>query len=243
MADKIALKPGVPRVGWLHDGDPSTPHVGVTLLDTEEHGIRLSIPLRDLARIYARWFQSGVFDIRNADGSQATPIHVPTVLQFHDSYGPVVLLGCRAAGWHRNFRVGIGHINVTYAVMGGTHLSYSTLNAMRTVVPHLANWMGARVTQTELHTDGESRIIGLSVTTEALDPVKVVRRGNLTLRGSFETSSELGPDATLIYDQMQIETSWGGLGHGTSISTFMRESLNSSQCPLGTTSGSNRPAS
>lgn len=208
MAETNVLKSGVPRVGWLYDGNPDTPHIGVTLLDTEQNGIQLSIPLRDLTGVYARWFQKGIFGIRNSDGSQVEPLAVPNVLQFHDSYGPVVLVGCRTSGWHTGFQVGSGQVNATYAVLGGTHLNYAKINGMRTVVPHLAHWMGARITRTDLRTDKRSRIIGLDVTTSAQRPLRVGRKGNLTFQGSFRTSSELGPDTTLIYDQMRVETHW-----------------------------------
>lgn len=207
MADKNVLLPGLPRVGWLIDGDKETPHIGVSLSDSEEHGIQLTIPLRDITDAYSRWFQKGVFDIV-INGEVVEPTEVPSVLQFHDSFGPVVLVGCRTAGWHSDFQVATGRIAATYAVLGGRNLNYARINGARTVIPHLASWMGARITSKELRTDSEGRITGIDVTTTSRDPVQIHSRGSLTLQGSFRTSSELGPDTTLIYDQMRVETSW-----------------------------------
>lgn len=207
MANDNILQPGLPRVGWLYDGNEATPHIGVSLTDSDEYGLQLTIPLRDVTDAYSRWFQRGAFDIV-VNGAAVEPTEVPSVLQFHDSFGPVVLVGCRTAGWHSDFQVATGRIVATYAVLGGRNLNYARLNGVRTVIPHLAAWMGARITSKELRTDAQGRVTGLDVATNSLDPVRVHRKGNLTLQGSFRTSSELGPDTTLIYDQMRVETYW-----------------------------------
>jgi hypothetical protein len=207
MANDNILRLGLPRVGWLYDGDENTPHIGVSLSDSDDHGIQLTIPLRDVTDAYSRWFQKGAFGLV-VNGAPVEPTDVPPVLQFHDSFGPVVLVGCRAAGWHSDFQVATGRIVATYAVLGARNLNYARLNGVRTVIPHLAAWMGARITTKELRTDPQGRVAGLDVSTNSLDPVRVHRKGNLTLQGSFRTSSELGPDTTLIYDQMRAETYW-----------------------------------
>lgn len=207
MANDNILQPGLPRVGWLYDGNENTPHIGVSLSDSDDFGIQLTMPLRDVTDAYSRWFQKGVFNLV-VNGASVEPTGVPPVLQFHDSFGPVVLVGCRTAGWHSDFQVATGRVVATYAVLGGRNLNYARLNGVRTVIPHLAAWMGARITSKDLRTDAQGRITGLDVSTNSLDPVRVHRKGNLTLQGSFRTSSELGPDTTLIYDQMRVETNW-----------------------------------
>ena len=208
MPTSNTLQPGLPRVGWLIDGDPNTPLVGVTLLESAEHGIELTIPLQGPAEPYGQWFIGTVFQFRNAVGDPLEPRTLPTYLQFKDSFGDVTLVGCRVAGANIGMGLGTGRISVTHAVLGGTHLNYDKVNGVRTVIPHLARSTGASITQTAARTDGANYVVGLDVTTTTQEPIRVSRTGNLTLQGLFTTSDELGPDTTLIYDRMTVQTSW-----------------------------------
>ena len=198
-------QPQQPRVGWLYDGNDETPHIGVAFSDSEESGIQLSIPLRDVTETYWQWFHHGTSG--SMSGTETSPVQeLPSVLQFHDAQGPVVLVGCRVTGLHTDFNVGTGRIGARYAVLGAQNLNYQHVNGMRTVIPHLAAWMGAQITERETQTDAKGLVTGLTVTANPPEPISLDSDGNLSLQGSFSTKTDLKSGTTLISDHMQVMT-------------------------------------
>jgi hypothetical protein len=132
---------GTPRVGWFLDGDHSTPPLGVMLEDTGEQVV-LSLPTGVADDAYRRWFAFGTMFVDDPDRSRFS-YAPPNVTMFKDADGPVVLVGCRAAG-HREREVGVGRIVANFAVVGGTNLNYDAINGLRSEIPALARWTGWR---------------------------------------------------------------------------------------------------
>src|SRR5699024_6758558 len=129
---KNELVVGEPRLGWFIDGNEETDSVAVMLRDTGTT-IELVVPLRDMFGRndpYARWWSRGVEFGDDPERSKHS-YRPPKVLLMRDYIGYVVLVGCRAANWSRNLRVGQGHIVANYAVLGGQSLKYDKINGLR----------------------------------------------------------------------------------------------------------------
>jgi len=181
---------GEPRLGWLIDGDSSTPEVAVMLQDTGDE-IVLTVPFGGgfaSSEPYARWFSAG---IRFGDDTAGSHSYVPPprVLLFHDTGGVVVLVGCRSAGMSSNLvTAGTGRIVCNFAVIGAMNLKYERINGLRTVMPALAAWTGLRSVRVDPKTDRESRVQRVEVSLESPPAVPLARVKNLSLWPSWETS-------------------------------------------------------
>jgi hypothetical protein len=182
---------GKPRLGWLVDGDPSTPHVAVMLQDTGDE-IELTVPLQGLgsaADPYQRWFASGM---QYGDDPEHTKFLYapPKQLLFQDGDGSVALVGCRSAGFSTNMGAGRGRILPGYAVFGGERLDYNHVNGMRTVLPALALWTGLRSVHVEAYRDHAARVQRMAVSLESPAEEALARTHNLTLWPSWTTESD-----------------------------------------------------
>lgn len=134
------LDEGQPRIGWMIDGNPDTPHIAVMLELTSEQ-IVLTVPTRGMFGHddpYGRWFSHGIEVV--SDGEVLEPTEPPRVLKFYDFRGVVMLVGCRTAGWNSSMGAGAGRIVANYAVLGDHDLALERINGVRTEMPALAAW-------------------------------------------------------------------------------------------------------
>lgn len=204
MADN-ALVEGKPRIGWMIDGDPDTPHVAVMLELTRDQVV-LTVPMQGMMSSsdpYARWFSRGIQIV--GDGQALGPTEPPRVLKFYDYSGVVMLVGCRAAGYNFNMAAGAGRIVANYAVLGEYGLELELINGIRTEMPALAAWTRLTSTQRETVTDQEHRVQELTVTLRSPAATKLASSKNLSMRPSWRTSiPERGTLAT--HDVVQLVT-------------------------------------
>ncbi len=129
----------VPRIGWLYDGDESTPQIAVMLQDTGRQ-IVLTVPNQGLepGDTYAEWFFESMGFETDAPTSTA-----PRSLVFHDNNGLVALVGCRTVGG--SFQLpgpGAGKIVPNFAVLGSSSLDLEKVHGIRTELPGLTIWSG-----------------------------------------------------------------------------------------------------
>lgn len=109
------LTPGTRRVGDFYDFDANTPEVNVAL-EYSERGIGVTIPWSVDDSPYASWFLKESGWPRVSPGEAFLP---PKRVLFHDSRGSVLLIGCRASGFHTNIGgPGSGTLWARAAVMG-----------------------------------------------------------------------------------------------------------------------------
>jgi hypothetical protein len=120
--ERNVLEEGNPRLGWLVDGDPSTPEIAVMLCDTGSR-IELTVPTRSIGVVgpYDNWFMPCS--------------SVPNVLLVEDDQGSVVLVGCRDAGHVSGLPAGRGRIVADFAVLGARSLQYNTINGFARSFP------------------------------------------------------------------------------------------------------------
>ncbi|MCU0311006.1 MAG: hypothetical protein MUE36_08685 [Acidimicrobiales bacterium] len=212
MADN-KLDPGAPRLGWLVDGDPTTPEVAVLLHDNGAN-IRLTIPWPDGwgDSPYRKWFDS-IGQSRRAD--EADTSGVPSGLLFHDVDGPVSLVGCRAVSTRATAPgSGEGVVDVRFALLGGRE-NYEKINGLRSEMPGLGDWIGLRSITEAPTRDDQSRLRSLDLHLESPGPIALDRSLNLRLRPNFRYGLGSEPDTRVLKEAIEIETlvtkarSWG----------------------------------
>jgi hypothetical protein len=204
---KNELIEGQPRIGWLADGNPDTPHVAVMLND-DGRQVSLTVPYRqiDPNDQYHRWFASNVNFADDPDRTKHS-YAPPSSIIFQDQDGLVVLVGCRAAGWKSNFSIGSGQIVANFAVLGGKNFKFEKLNGLRTEIPGLAQWSGQKSVDVKPILDSDSRFKRLEINLEAAPEVPLSPKMNLLLLPNWRTSEpdQIGTFAT--HDVVQIQTS------------------------------------
>lgn len=206
MKDPNELVENVPRLGWLVDGDPTTPEVA-TLLQDNGKRITLTVPWDDAfhGSPYERWFAGEGTEYGDDPDRARFTYKVPDILWFEDLAGPVVLVGCRNGGYSQTLgSVGQGVVNVAFAVLGGRG-DYRTINGLRSEVPGLADWIGLRSVSRERHTE-EGRLSGLTLSASAPAPLPLDRALNLHIRPTWRTSTDAGPDSIALHESLEIET-------------------------------------
>lgn len=139
---KNTLNIGEIRIGTLFDGNEATPELTANL-ELDETGILLSCPWGPgESSVFMHWFLNNV----NFNHEVPTELkNIPSVLHFHDSNGPVQLIGCRSAGFHTDLLSGrgIGKIRAEFAVFNGSPLSsFDFVNGMRSNLKGLRKWIG-----------------------------------------------------------------------------------------------------
>lgn len=207
MSNELAV--GAPRIGWMIDGDPSTPERTVMLQDTGEQ-ILLTVPFRayDVSQRdpYERWFGEHV---HWGDDPQQTKYRYspPSSLMFGDSGGPVVLVGCRTLGMSTNMAVGDGRIIADFAVFGARHRDYDRVNGIRSEMPALSQWLGIRSVTTSTKVDDRNRLVSLTAEFKSPPAIRVSRRKNLTLQPSWTWNPSDASSVHTAHDELFVETS------------------------------------
>jgi hypothetical protein len=209
VADDNVLAVGRPRVGFLADGDSTTPPLPAQLLRTAS-GIELRLPWLDERpsdRKLERWFGGDAHWGDDPDRSRYryTP---PEAFEFCDALGVVVLVGCWSRGYRCKFGLACeGNIGVTYALPGASNAGrYARVNGLRSQIDGLGSWYRRTVVVTKPVLDESSRIRAVDLHAEAPAETPVSRRLNLTLRPDFRFGSGDSPDDTVVTERMLVQT-------------------------------------
>jgi len=218
------LEVGKPRFGWLIDGDPSTPLIGVALEDTGS-AIELRIPWSNRANTghIHRWFSSGIEygdDPDRTRFSYAPPEH----LWFHDVHGMVALVGAHAgsSSFLLTHGLGEGRIPVDYAVLDSGAGHYGAIHGLRSEFDGLTDWAGLRSLRQEAKFDDEGLLSDLTFTLRSPDPIPLMRRLNLQLRPHFWTNRSADGDlevheTVIVESRVRRATPWADhlIAHGS----------------------------
>lgn len=139
MPNKLPI--GESRVGDFVDFDPSTPEIKATL-QRSESGISLKLAWSEPSSPYARWFLDD--DMSAFNQSHGPRTQPPTRVLFHDSHGSMLLLGCRARGFHSNmFGPGIGTLHAYAAVLDvDEDRDFENPHGLRSQISGLREWLG-----------------------------------------------------------------------------------------------------
>jgi hypothetical protein len=198
MPNEVPL--GTHRTGDLIDFDETTPAVKVTLERTEK-GICIVVPWSAPDDYYASWFLGNEFEGLPHQGKP-----VPKQLLFSDSHGDVLLVGCRARGYHTNFATGTGKVWARYAIPGvSQNLDFSELHGLRTEVSGLREWIGLQSVSQVV--DRSTEIF--TITARGGEQIKV--NESLAFQPTWRTTNGDGGEYVtvkdLVYCQTVLETS------------------------------------
>jgi hypothetical protein len=200
------LDPGDARIGWLLDGDDSTPDVA-TMLRRTDNRLVLTLPWREHDSPYERWFGRHIIWSDDPDKSKFT-YDPPEMLWFVGADGPIGLVDCRSLG-HRMTSPGTseGRLAIGMAVLGATPgQDYRLVNGMQSVTPGIGLWLGQRSLERSPVYDDESRLSGLNLEWSRESPIRISRRLNLFIRSGFEFRDVVPGDQAILEDQFYMET-------------------------------------
>lgn len=139
MANELML--GTRRVGDLIDFDPDTPEVKV-VLEHSDRGLGITVSWSSDDSPYASWFLRDIDVFRVPPLPEGPP--VPEKVLFRDSYGFVLLIGCRAREFHSNvLGPGSGTLWARAAILGvDGNVDFDNPNGLQTDISGLRGWLG-----------------------------------------------------------------------------------------------------
>lgn len=202
---KNELVVGEPRLGWFVDGNAETDSISVMLRDTGTT-IELSVPLQgifDLDGPYVRWWSRGIMYGDDPDRSKHS-YRPPNTVHMYDHAGDVVLVGCRAAGWHNTLRAGQGRIVASYAVLGARSLKYDNINGLRTEVPALSAWTQLSSMEVDVSKNEFNRPQSVQMALTEGPELKLARSLNLTMKSTWRAENPHG--RFFAYESVKLTT-------------------------------------
>jgi hypothetical protein len=206
VANELLL--GQPRLGFIYDGLPDTPHIAVELLRTEDD-IEMRLPWNsEYNPGHERWFSQGVLWGDDPDRNKHR-YEVPERIAFVDPSGPVALVGCRSSGYNSNhgFGVGVGKASVRFAVIGAKNAGiYGRINGLRSEIEGLPTFFGVRSVTHDHELDDDGRLTAATIRLKAPPAIKVGRHLNLELRPSYTTGPGDRADETRVRDRTLLQT-------------------------------------
>lgn len=204
MPNELPL--GTSRVGDFIDFYPDTPEVKATL-ERSEPGISVTVPWSGPQSPYAQWFLAdhGMVSVPE------TPLPVPRRVLFRDSYGSVLLIRCRARGFHSSLiGPGTGKLWARAAIMGaGDNVEFDRPHGLQTEISGLRAWLGVT-------SWGETRTMGngenaVSLTSQNTPTIEVGEYKGVTLmfQPSWRVVREEGRDRRALLDLLRCVTRSG----------------------------------
>ena len=186
---------GEVRLGWLTLANPSLPPIAAMLKDTG-FSIEISVPLRDLVsrqQPYSRWWTGSIVDHGGNDGGYGDV--PPRVMQFRDTDGFIVLIGCRKNGYKTvvgGTNSGYGRIVANYALLGGRSFKYEKINGMRSDMPAFLQWIRLNSVTVERQHDEDGRLRSAQVEMVSMNAVSLSKKLNLSMHSTWEGNKKLG---------------------------------------------------
>ncbi|WP_298178743.1 HEPN domain-containing protein [Saccharomonospora sp.] len=199
------IEEGTPRIGYIYDGMKDTPAIPAQLFKRNSR-VYLEVPFSPDSPEAAAWFASEPLMFPYAETNHRD---LPSALDFLDSSGSIVLIGCHKAGTRHQLMSGIGtgRIAVDYAILGAYDArKYSKINGFRSEIEGLGEWMEIKSTKTSFERDDTKRIKAINIQLKSPPEIKISRVLNLTIRPSFSYGSGDRPDETKVSERMLVET-------------------------------------
>lgn len=197
---------GTRRTGDLYDTYEETPEVKVTL-ERSDAGIGITVAWSNPEVPYAAWFMSNG-RLSLGTESETEPKPVPRRVLFHDSHGTVLLLRCRARGYHANVGgPGSGTLWARSAVMGvNEDKEFDRPHGLQTEISGLREWLGVTSWDERYEVeDGSRKVILSSAETTTL---KVGEHAGMTLdfRSGWGLAPASGQDSRALLDLLRCTT-------------------------------------
>lgn len=183
------LTVGIPRVGWLHHQklpDPAQPAPCMLLDDGKQITLRVPL-LSGTDDMHERWLLAPVANLAEDPDRTKHDYAAPETVAFIDRHGIVMLVGCKwsLAGWSNHGSEGV--ITAKRAVLGGNEYRYPMINAMRTEISGLADWLGLSGVDVNVDRDVNGRAQSITVTSQTTEPVRLSPRLNFSVGATWRT--------------------------------------------------------
>lgn len=151
------LLKGTRRTGDFYDSYEDTPEVKATL-ERSDLGIGVTLAWSNPEVPYAAWFMKDNVLLPGTESPPKSKI-APKRVVFHDSHGTVLLIQCRARGFHANFGgPGSGTIWAQAAIMGVEEdKEFDHPHGMQTEISGLRDWLGITSWDVQPETQNGSR--------------------------------------------------------------------------------------
>lgn len=201
------LLKGIRRTGDFYDTYQDTPQVKVSL-ERSESGISVTVAWSSPEVPYAAWFMSERSLVPGLE-NQAKRKPVPKRVLFRDSHGTVLLIRCRARGFHANVAgPGSGTLWARAAIMGvEADKEFDRPHGLQTEISGLREWLGVS-SWDERH---ERREGTFRVVVSSRDGVKLTvgeHEGmSLDFRSGWELAPDTGQDRRVLLDLLRCTTS------------------------------------
>ena len=198
---------GTRRTGDFYDTYEETPEVKVTL-ERSDAGIGITVAWSCPEVPYAAWFMSnGRLSLGTEPETEPKP--VPRRVLFHDSHGTVLLLRCRARGYHANVGgPGSGTLWARAAIMGvDEDKEFDRPHGLQTEISGLREWLSVTSWEKryENREDGSLKIILSSAETTKF---KVIEHAGMALefRSGWGLVPEQEQDRFVLFDHLRCTT-------------------------------------
>ncbi|RSX52435.1 HEPN domain-containing protein [Bifidobacterium callimiconis] len=192
-----------PMIGWLVLKDKDTADTAM-LYDTGER-FELSIPFSSLKEGRGKWFNRGVFPLKEDEESQ-----IPYSMRFIYNNETFILIDCHYAGMTSSFSFGLGpgtgKIVPTYVVYGGRTDEYDQINGMRTNCADMVQWFNLPSTECRSTLNDVGRCESVDVHSEVKDPLPIDKEVGLYVRPTFNVTMSPMKNAVISRQNVDIET-------------------------------------
>lgn len=200
------LLKGTRRSGDFYDTYEDTPEVKVTL-ERSDAGISVTVPWSDPNVPYAAWFMGNGRSLSGV-GSQTEYKPPPKRVVFHDSHGTILLIRCRARGYHANVGgPGSGKLWAQAAIMGVREdKEFDRPQGLQTEISGLREWLGVTSWEEQHEYDGGS--LKVTLTSLETQELKVREHAGITLdfRSGWEVVPETEQDRRVLLDHLRCTT-------------------------------------
>ena len=185
MSNELVV--GTPRVGWLHHQklpDPSQPAPCMLMDDGKQ--ITVHVPLLPGTHdLHERWFHASFAEFGDDPDRTKYDYAAPETIAFVDRHGIVVLVGC---SWSHAAWSGLGTEGVIIArraILGARNYRYPVVNAMRTEISGLSDWLGLSGVDVQIDRDAKGRAQAISIASSSGERIGLSQKLNLSAEATW----------------------------------------------------------
>ena len=185
MSNELVV--GTPRVGWLHHQklpDPSHPAPCMLMDDGKQITVRVPL-LPGTDDLHERWFHASFAEFGDDPDRTKFDYAAPETIAFVDHDGIVMLVGC---SWSQSVWSGFGSegvIEVRRAILGARDYRYPMINAMRSEISGLSDWMGLSGVDVKVDSDTEGRALSITIASQTGPHISLSPRLNFSVEATW----------------------------------------------------------
>lgn len=197
---------GTPRLGVMIDGGGSAEAPVAMFLD---NGSSLELTLVvdhavPLSERYERWWGHNVLYMDDPDRTRRS-YEPPRSLGFRDSYGTLVLVGCRSTDSRTaSGASGHGKLVANFAVIDGRWLDYEQINGLRSDAPGVAAWTRMSGIRVDVQRDHRRRAKSVRMDLESPADIRLASAMNLGMHVHWRTDNPRGRSSA--EEVVQVQT-------------------------------------